>query len=121
MVSSLNIFNIEQNLVNIVKESTKAIFKILETKMMNNECDKFTNLQFFWLERGWRIMFSDSNAADRSCINIPSNWKREKNLTTGGCQTDKSKTSEQETQVALYQEVHTQTESKPKTRVFRIQ
>ena len=66
-------------------------------------------------------MFSDSNAADRSCINIPSNWKREKNLTTGGCQTDKSKTSEQETQVALYQEVHTQTEPKPKIRVFRIQ
>ena len=49
MVSSLNIFNIEQNLVNIyVKERTIAIFKTLQTKMMNNECDKFTNLQFFF-------------------------------------------------------------------------
>ena len=86
--------------------------------MLNNE---FYFFDLIKVEKKGGIMFSDSNAADRSFINIPSNWKREKNLTTGGCQTDKSKTSEQETQVALYQEVHTQTESKPKTRVFRIQ
>ena len=65
-------------------------------------------------------MFSDSNAEDRPCISIPSNWKKEKSLTTGACQTDKRKTLDQQTQVAFYQEVHTQTESKHKSKVVRI-
>ena len=60
-------------------------------------------------------MFQDSNAADRTCINCPSDWKTEKKFKTDSCQTLTLKSNEKETQVAFVQDVETQTESKKST------
>ena len=60
-------------------------------------------------------MFQDSNAADRTCINCPSDWKTEKKFKTDSCQTLALKSNEKETQVAFVQDVETQTESKKST------
>ena len=57
-------------------------------------------------------MFQDSNAADRTCINCPSDWKTEKKFKTDSCQTLTLKSNEKETQVAFVQDVETQTVSK---------
>ena len=60
-------------------------------------------------------MFQDSNAADRTCINCPSDWKTEKKFKTDSCQTLALKSNEKESQVAFVQDVETQTESKKST------
>ena len=60
-------------------------------------------------------MFQDSNAADRTCINCPSDWKTEKKFKTDSCQTQALKSNEKESQVAFVQDVETQTESKKST------
>ena len=44
-------------------------------------------------------MFNDSDAEDRVCISISSNWKQEKKLVENDCQTDKTKNVDQESQV----------------------
>ena len=55
-------------------------------------------------------MFSDSNAADRDCVNFASNWRREKNLRTNDCQTEPMTAFDQESQVSFLQDGETQTD-----------
>lgn len=54
-------------------------------------------------------MFSDSNAENRQCIHIKSDWKRVKKMSHNGCQTGPRKLFDQESQVVFQQDAEIQT------------
>lgn len=60
-------------------------------------------------------MFDDSDASNRTCIDIPSDWKREKQLKSNSSQTKENKKKDQESQVAFYKDQQIQTEVKKKS------